>query len=319
MFRTMTSTLRASLCLLAVTGLAGCTTGNTTVDSGNGQDAGPDVRAETGVDAVDVPAVMDAADHVAVDAQADGGGTPGDHLLISEVATQPGGAEFVEIFNPGSAPVDLSNYYLSDNSVYYVIANGTPWAPPTMNPGTDFLVKFPAGTTLAAHAVLVIATDPGFEAIFHRCPDFVLSATPTTCAEAGTARAMVAPTNGDSGSMPGMMLSNSREMLVLFHWTGATTDRVQDVDYVTWGDAFEDGTRADKTGVGTYTADTARAMQHAAVAPALNGSIERCGLETGERLSGGNGITGHDETSERLDMTFRAQAAPTPGAGSACP
>lgn len=60
-------------------------------------------------------------------------------------------------------------------------------------------------------------------------------------------------------------------------------------------------------------------MQNAATAPGLDQSIERCGSETGERITGGNGITGHDETSERMDMSFRVQMTPTPGVASACP
>ncbi len=243
----------------------------------------------------------------------------GAHLLISEIATQPGPAEFIEIFNPGSVAVDLSNYYLSDHSTYHNIAIGAPWAPVPTTAGTDFLVRFPAGASIAPNAVLVIATDPGFEATFGRCPNFVLSATPLACAGAAVARAMVAPTNGDFGTMPGQMLTNSREMVVLFRWSGLTTDRVQDVDYVTWGSTFDDGTRLDKTGVGTYLADTARALQIAALPPVSGGSIERCGPEVGERVSGGNGITGHDETSEQLSTAFRLQAAPTPGVRNVCP
>ncbi len=312
--------LRSSLCLLALAWTAGCSDGNQPTDTGTGQDAAQDVQLDMGVDAaVDVPVATDAVDQVTVDVQPDGGGTAGDHLLITEIAVQPGPAEFIEIYNPGSAAVDLTNYYVSDNSSYHTIASGMPWAPPTMNPGTDFLVRFPSGASIGAGATIVIATDPGFEATFHRCPDYALSATAVTCAEAGTARAMVAPTNGDMGNMPGQMLSNAREMVVLFRWSGVTTERLQDVDYVTWGDTFDDGTRLDKTGIGSYVADTARANQHAAFAPILNNSIERCGVETGERLSGGNGITGHDETSERLDMSFRVQTTPTPGVRNACP
>jgi hypothetical protein len=82
---------------------------------------------------------------------------------------------------------------------------------------------------------------------------------------------------------------------------------------------FDEGTRIDKTGVGSYLADTARDMQNPAPAASTNGqSIERCTIEPGERLSGGNGITGHDETSERLDMSFRVQTMPTPGMRNSC-
>jgi Lamin Tail Domain len=246
-----------------------------------------------------------------------GGGGMGNHLVISEVGVTPAAGEFVEIYNPGPNKVDLSTYYISDNSAYYGIAAGMPWAPVTNNPGTDFLAQFPAGTELAAGAAIVIATDPGFEGQFKKCPDFILSTSPLTCMN-GTAKAMVAPTNGGIGDKAGAMLSNDREMVMLFQWDGVAMI-VKDVDYVTWGTMFDNATRADKTGVMGYLPDTARASQKSATAPTTFQSIERCKpLEPGETLMGGNGISGHDETSEDLGMGFQVQATPTPGAKNGC-
>lgn len=236
--------------------------------------------------------------------------------MISEIGVQPAGGEFIEIYNAGTTSVDLSNYYLSDNSGYHGIAAGMAWNPVTSNPGTDFLAQFPAGTSLAAGAAIVIAVSAPdtFEMHYTKCPDFVLSTTAYTCTN-GTAKAMVAPTNGGIGDTAG--LSNDREMVVLFTWDGSAST-VKDVDYVTWGTMFDDATRMDKTGVSGYQADTPRANQKGAVAPGLFASIERCTLETGETLSGGNGLTGHDETSEPLDTNFVVQATPTPGTKNAC-
>src|SRR6476661_8109766 len=45
-------------------------------------------------------------------------GSPGMHLLLSEVCLSPTGSEFIEITNPTGATVDLSTYYLSDNGNY---------------------------------------------------------------------------------------------------------------------------------------------------------------------------------------------------------
>lgn len=246
-----------------------------------------------------------------------GGGTLGDHLVISEVGVAPAGGEFIEIYNPTAAEVDLSEYYLSDNSAYPSIAAGKPWAPVTSNPGTDFLAQFPAGTKLAGGAVVVVATSPTYEMQFSKCPDFILAASDLTCAT-GTAKAMIAPTNGGIGDTAG--LSNDREMVILFHWAGAVNTPAEDVDYVTWGVMFEDATRVDKTGIAGYLADTARANQKPAIAPPATQSIERCGptLEAGEKSAGGNGITGHDETSEPLDTNFKLQTKPTPGTKNTC-
>ncbi|MEO7328685.1 MAG: lamin tail domain-containing protein [Minicystis sp.] len=249
------------------------------------------------------------------------GGAPvqGDHLLISEVGVSPGEGEFVEIENPTASAVDLSEYYLSDNSAYYGIAAGQPWNPVTANPGTDFLAQFPAGTMLAPGARIVIATDPGYETTFNKCPDFILAAAPLNCA-AGMAKAMLAPTNGGIGDQAGTLLSNSREMLVLFHWDGVVNHLVEDIDYVTWGTMFDDATRADKSAVAGYKADTGRDLQKPAIAPTNGQSIERCGatLEPGEKASGGNGIKGHDETSEAMNQSFKVQTMPTPGAKNSC-
>ncbi len=248
---------------------------------------------------------------------AGGGGTLGDHLLISEIGVAPAGGEFIEIYNPTGASVDLTEYYLADNSGYFSIAQGKPWVPVTNNPGTDFLAQFPAGTKIAAGAVVVVATSAAYEMTFSKCPDFFLSTKPVMCANA-VAPLMISPTNGGIGDVPS--LSNDREMVILFHWAGVANTPVEDVDYVTWGVMFEDATRVEKNGVPGYAADTVRASQKPAIPPLVNESIERCGpvLEQGEKSAGGNGITGHDETSEALGASFKAQTKPTPGTKNTC-
>jgi hypothetical protein len=66
----------------------------------------------------------------------------------------------------------------------------------------------------------------------------------------------------------------------------------------------------DKTGVivgaSTYLADTAASAQHTTAAPGESGSIHRCAHgESHETASQGNGIAGHDETSEDVALAFR--------------
>lgn len=274
-----------------------------------------------------------------------GGAGPGaDHLLISEVCVTPNGAEFIEIENPTSAAVDLSDYYVSDNATYHGIAAGQPFLPPSppplATPETDFLARFPPGTMIPAGGLIVIATSradgsaaPGgatstpFEQTYSKCPDFVIAPGPLTCGN-GIVPTMIVPTNGAIGNNSG--LSNSREMVILFRWDGSSA-KVQDVDYVTWGmpDDFDVETRIDKTNVTGYAADTARNMQKPAAAHGAGASMQRCGsaLEPGEKTTGGNGITGHDETSEPFDLNFRSTTTttptpmpltPTPGVKNAC-
>jgi hypothetical protein len=253
-----------------------------------------------------------------------GTGTAGDHVLISEVGilpTLPSTAEFVEIYNPTAAAVDLTNYYLADNSAYHKLTSG-PWDPQGTE-GTDFLARFPAGTSIAAGAVLVVSVTADYETTFAKCPDFYANATGSAVSCGGASvPAMLIPPNGSVGDQDGQMLSNEREMVVLFTWDGSSPT-VQDVDYVTWGTGFDDNTRIDKTGVSGYQPDTARGAQKPVLLGLVDGgtgniSIERCGIEDGETLSGGNGLTGHDETSEDFGTSFASQSAPSPGQKNSC-
>ncbi|MBI4951794.1 MAG: lamin tail domain-containing protein [Myxococcales bacterium] len=245
-----------------------------------------------------------------------------DHLLVSEVGSQPDAAEFIEIWNPGSTTVDLAKYYLSDNAAYYGIAAGTAWNPQVNQPGSDFLAAFPPGTTLGPNEVLTIQAGTDFFGTFAVCPDFVLApaaAADTTC-NGSVVPKLVEPANGGIGNSVGSKLSNAREMLMLFCWDAGP--RVTDVDYVTWGpDDPAEPTRVDKTSVAGYLPDTARAQQSGAPAPALNEAIGRCtSVETGETTTGGNGAAGHDETSESMATTFSLFPAGslTPGTVNPC-
>jgi hypothetical protein len=252
------------------------------------------------------------------DADTDAGPPPGGHLLISELVVAPDESEFVEIWNPTDAAVELTDFHLADNSAYTRYATGVPWAPVETG-GTDLLVRFPAGSSIAPGAVLVVAMNPGFEAAFGRCPDFIVSSTGAALpCGAGSVPAMLVPANGGVGA--NASFSNAREMLVLFVWDGVAGHAVQDVDYVTWGTAWDDDSRVDKTGVAGYAADTPRAGQTPAPAPGVNESIGRCTAdETGETGSAGNGLTGHDETGESLSTTFKIFSTPSPGVVNVCP
>ncbi|MFO0685653.1 MAG: lamin tail domain-containing protein [Sandaracinus sp.] len=285
-------------------------------DAGGGDDAGGGMDAASGADAGanDASVLFDAGGTDA--ATGSDAGTPTlDHLVFTEVAVTPNAAEMIEIWNPTAGAISLSGYYLSDNATYPGIAAGTAFSPPLATAGSDFLVTFPADASIGPDDVIVIATDMGFAAQTGVCPDYILAAADVACPGGGTSRAMAVPTNGARGSSAG--LTNGREMLVLFRWNG-TEATLHDVDYVTWGDTFDAETRADKTSLSGYAADTPPASQHPAPVPTAGQSIERCALEVGETRTGGNGISGHDETSERLDMAFRVVTTPTPGVHASC-
>jgi len=250
--------------------------------------------------------------------QAPNGCTAGnDHVVISEVATQPGGAEFVEIWNRGASAVALDNYYLSDNAIYYRIAAGQPWSPTlAYDPQSDFLARFPAGASIGAGELLVIQAATGdFSATYGVCPDYVLAAAGVACGT-GTVPPMMAPPNGGIGTAAGTLLSNDREMVVLFCWDGSSST-IRDVDYVTWGTEFDAETRIDKSSVAGYQPDTPTTGQTPALAAGATQSIARCSAnEPDEATSGGNGISGHDETSENLGAALQVLCTPTPGENS---
>jgi len=267
-----------------------------------------------------------------------------DHLLISEVATYGAADEFVEIWNPGTEAVDLSNHYISDNSAYYTLTDGV-WDPDA-TPGTDFLAQFPPGTSIAPLEYLTISAGTDFFAAYSSCPDFVLYSDGPAMCDGNNVPSMVDPPNGSIGTTLGSMLSNNREMIVLFCWDGQSAT-VADVDYVAWGDDDELSSRVDKSDATGYADDTAIASQDTAPAyrkifgagggggvgggggaggsAGVGGglpvgeSIGRCDdFEDGETQTGGNGIAGHDETSEQMGTSFEVIINATPGASNGC-
>lgn len=84
------------------------------------------------------------------------------YVLISEVMYDPSGAEpdgeWIELYNPGSSPVDLSTYKLGDEE--------------TMGE-MEGMVIFPAGSFLSAGDVIVIANRAtAFYQVYGELPDF---------------------------------------------------------------------------------------------------------------------------------------------------
>jgi hypothetical protein len=126
----------------------------------------------------------------------------------------------------------------------------------------------------------------------------------------------------DSSHNPG--LTNGDEMIMLYYWDGMS-DLVSDVDYVLYNFASPtpndeavnktgitiDGPDADTLG-STYLDDTPEANQLSALSPTSGFSTQRTDYGEGAQvMSGGNGVTGADETSEDLDNTWVVDI-PTP-------
>ena len=243
-----------------------------------------------------------------------------DHLLLSEAVVTPTANEFLEIYNPTAAPVALDNYYLSDDEDYALLPGASGSGPAPSIGTSDFIVQFPAGAMIPAGGVLVIAFDgAGFSAAFGGPADFEIHGT-----DPGTPD-MIAT---DVGS-PTAGLTNSGENAVLFFWDGAT-DLVHDVDMLNIGTPSSTNDIADKTGVSVDgpDADTAAStygtdaftMPQQAADPGFGFSTKRTATESGFEVAGANGLTGDDETTEDITMTWDSTfTAPNPGTTDAIP
>ena len=265
-------------------------------------------RLDGAVDAIDE--AVDAVD--AVDAAVDVV-PPAGHLLLTELVTRPSGAEFIEIMNPTPSPVVLSDYWLSDSHLYYEVALGT-FATAS---GSDFAARFPDGAVLepGGYAVVALGNASGgtlsFAATYGQAPDYELRPTANQATDDPAVPNMVAI---GSSIGAGASLTDGGEPVVLYSYVGG--DLVSDVDYVFYGTPSTSNPMVDKTGVvvgaSMYLADTAPALQRATEAPSEAGSVHRCGYgESNETTAQGNGITGHDETSEDLTAAFRLGANAT--------
>ena len=243
-----------------------------------------------------------------------------DHLLICEVAQQPTSGEFIEIYNPTGTAVDLTNYYLSDDEDYAVLPGASGAGPAPSISSSDFIAQFPPGSSIAANGVIVIAFDgAGFIMDYGVAADFEIAGT-----DAGTPDMLATDVGASAG------ITNSGENVSLFFWDGAS-DLVMDVDAVNVGVPSSSNDLGDKTGltVDGPDGDTTASMYATdaftiplqAAAHVFGESTKRMFLEGGfEMTGGGNGITGDDETTEDISLTWDSTyTAPNPGTCNAMP
>ncbi|MBL7067821.1 MAG: lamin tail domain-containing protein [Candidatus Marinimicrobia bacterium] len=217
-----------------------------------------------------------------------------DHLLISEIVLQPSTSEYFVIYNPTDNSIDLTDYYITDatdpaNQLYYY--NLPTAANYRSTSSRDFTARFPAGSSIDAKSSLVVCIPPkaSFTGTHVVTPDLSIKED------------FLPAIDGQStiGGAP-YYLDNTAETLVLFKWDGSAST-VQDVDYILWG---SNDYAVDKSGISTYQNDTPAAQQKFAPIHVDGQKLKRVAEEGSETQSGGNGITGHDETSENLDETW---------------
>lgn len=258
-----------------------------------------------------------------------------DHLLLSEVGMAPPNAaqlegfssEFVEIYNPTASPIPLDNYYFADTMEYWKMPTGI-----SLTGATDNIVRFPAGAVLQPGQYAVI-TGGGYNFLEYNFGENVtyddfrnLPGQPLLFEVAETDPDIPNMTYFNTGSLPtNFNLTNAAasngELAVLFYWDGVS-DLVQDVDIVAWGDSpsanrFIPKTAGDFGANGTpYLPD---AGDHTNLTLGAGFTLIHRVLmtEPGEVLTGGNGLTGHDETTEQATLAWVganfADNAQTPG------
>ncbi len=232
-----------------------------------------------------------------------------DHLVLNEICTSPTAWEFIEIFNPTNDIISLENYYLADIIDYYNITNrliGFDY-----QAATDFAATFPDGSTI----------EPGeYQVVAFKGEEFIgeYGMRPNYCFNQGGSPLM----NGTRGFIGGSASLSDAEMIAFFHWDGID-DLVEDVDIVWWGTNVE--FKVNKTDVEIDSdsdgdLDNSSYNEDAGTYPAIypgghtsGKSFKRINLtEKNEVDSGGNGITGHDETTEQLNETWNRDTAADP-------
>ena len=185
----------------------------------------------------------------------------------------------------------------------------------------DFNARFPNGASIATGEYQTIALNGSddFFSVYSQNPTYEIFE------DAGSPDSIADMREAVSGSIDDLNSGLSDgEVAVLYTWDG-TSDLVQDLDYVLWGNKNE---AVDKSGVSidsvtdadadtsTYASDTSIANQ-AVIATSQHPSgksWQRADLSEGiETQSAGNGINGADETSEDLNNTF-FEGDPTPNA-----
>ena len=218
-----------------------------------------------------------------------------DHLVFSEIVITPSEAEFVKITNPTVNDIGLTNYYLTDGTdisngkFYYQLTGGLNyWS----GSGSDFICRFPSGYTLSAGTSVTISLRDSstYANYFGENADLTLADDLLDAVDGIS-------TKGSNAAK----LGNSAETLILFYWDGSSAT-VQDVDYLLWGN---NSFGIDKSGVSGYTSDTPAASQSYLPVHSVDEKLVRISDEGSETQTEGNGITGHDETSELMQDTWQ--------------
>lgn len=223
-------------------------------------------------------------------------GSP-DHLVFSELVLQPTAGSYIAIQNPTNVAVDLSNYYITDGTdatagkYYYNLPDSANyWSGEPF----DFILRFRDGYSLAGGQTIIIGAydSTTYNSEYGVDPDLTLKESFRSAID-GANTLPVAPFN--------VLDATSAETLILFYWDSDSTI-VQDVDYLLW---IDNSHAVDKSGIPGYMDDTPVLQQAYMPGHDDEEKLFRISGEGTEIAVGGNGISGHDETSENLAQTWQ--------------
>ena len=266
-----------------------------------------------------------------------------DHLILSEIVTTVNrvGARFIEIVNPTGDAVPLGDVYLTTGTYepnaagYWRLVEEQPGSA-TAGGGTGgtFHGRFPAGASLAAGDTLTVAVTGSslFAAAYGFLPDFEVFEEGTV-PDAVPELVEVFPGSIGAGALAGgtnpVTIGSVAGSVMLYRWDGVSA-LVEDLDYFGWTTNANRAYFVDKSGYSfggaTYLDDTPIADQTPLTTAAGDGRAYARGSadEGAETATGGNGATGHDETSENFPTTWsvvqpQAPAAPPAARVAAAP
>ena len=226
-------------------------------------------------------------------------------LLLTELNTTYS-YTFIEILNPNDSTQSLEHFYLSNSADYYLVVDGRG----SGDQAGDFIVRFPADTEIATdeRVIIVLGNTDDFESDWERQPDFVISPDEVD-------NQMVLPFEDAINPDP---WETSSTLLILFYWDGET-DLVADSDYIRIG---EEAPHIDKTGEeidgpdeDEETTTYVEEISEQDITPAHpDGILIRVDNSESDEQEDGNGLEGHNETSEPWSETWAATGVPTPWA-----
>ncbi len=229
-------------------------------------------------------------------------GNQANHLVLSSIVIQPNEAEAFSIYNPTNEEINLNNYYICDDNKYYQIQTDNNLSPSSSQSG--FTAHFP-NINIAPDETLTIVLNENYQSFYGMDfnPDITMFSS-------SIYHNMVETESGSFGNPDGNRLDDNDEMLILFYWDNNTSNNVKDVDYFLWGEIYE---AINKSNIANYLPDTEPEDQKyfEEIPNEYYHFIRNSFLdEFDEILTGGNGITNHDETSENFRLSWSISLLP---------